>query len=240
MLPDEFIPEQHGDFSNFSFDAKERQPVSKIEFVKNKILEYIENAQEILIKYNFEDKLQKIIDILQEQEVMKTKKDSAQKPIPNKHAFLEKEKLNVFKDTLSNSFQNSFNGSIVKPLSSQKFEETNSSVIQVINQIQSGEENHPFQETSSFSLEPRAHVPVKYSEDKKCTEDEKQNLTKKAEVKFVKAKFNFKKEKPKDLMMKKGEIVEVISTNQNGWWVGKNLTSGEQGYFPFNFVELIE
>lgn len=43
---------------------------------------------------------------------------------------------------------------------------------------------------------------------------------------------------PTTLMLKKGDLVEVISQDAE-WWFGKNRTTGEEGYFPPKFVKKV-
>lgn len=57
---------------------------------------------------------------------------------------------------------------------------------------------------------------------------------------IVRVKFNFTPEKEKDLAIKKGEFIEVLSMNPEGWWYGRNLKNDCKGYFPSNFVEMAE
>lgn len=248
ILPDEFVPnEKTSDLGNFSFDAKEKPTISKIEFVKNKILEFIEESQESLIKYKFEKKLQNIIDILQEQE--KSKENNAVKA--HEHKFSSgkngtggnmKDRINVFKDSLTHSLSGSWSNSLVQQLNSGKYDEQVNPGDEMPINYELQKHEGGFRETSSFSMDPKI---IKENDlfQKPSNVNNDPNLRSqgvKNQIYLVKAKFNFKKEKAKDMQMRKNDVIEVVKMTQNGWWIGKNLNTGEQGYFPLNFVEVLE
>eukprot|EP00466_Bigelowiella_natans_P003780 jgi/Bigna1/131325/aug1.14_g6033 len=51
--------------------------------------------------------------------------------------------------------------------------------------------------------------------------------------------YEYKPQRPADLHIKKGEMVQVLKKNPNGWWYGKNLRTNRLGLFPSNYVEVI-
>ena len=54
---------------------------------------------------------------------------------------------------------------------------------------------------------------------------------------FVKAVYDFKREDFDDLSFKMGDLIEVLdSSDQYGWWVGKDISTGKKGNFPSNYV----
>ena len=60
----------------------------------------------------------------------------------------------------------------------------------------------------------------------------------KKEFDRARAKYAFKAQKDKDLSFNVGDEIIVEKKRSNGWWVG--LCNGRRGYFPNNYVELIE
>ena len=55
---------------------------------------------------------------------------------------------------------------------------------------------------------------------------------------FVRARFDFKATDPSALSFRAGEIIEVITRLESGWWDG--LMGSLRGWFPSNFVEEID
>ena len=60
----------------------------------------------------------------------------------------------------------------------------------------------------------------------------------KKEFERARAKYAFKAQKDKDLSFNVGDEIIIEKKRNNGWWVG--LCNGRRGYFPNNYVELIE
>lgn len=56
---------------------------------------------------------------------------------------------------------------------------------------------------------------------------------------FLKAKFDFAGSDQEDLPFRRGEILTLISKDEEGWWTAKNR-SGETGSIPANYVEKID
>eukprot|EP00039_Didymoeca_costata_P014657 m.239405 g.239405 ORF g.239405 m.239405 type:complete len:103 (-) comp16067_c1_seq7:1784-2092(-) len=46
----------------------------------------------------------------------------------------------------------------------------------------------------------------------------------------------FEGTEPKELPLQIGDLVAISFKGDNGWWVGTNLTSREEGIFPSTFV----
>jgi hypothetical protein len=43
-----------------------------------------------------------------------------------------------------------------------------------------------------------------------------------------------------ELDVKKGDILEILSVGEQGFWEGKNLTTGNEGWFPSDCIEEIQ
>ena len=39
-----------------------------------------------------------------------------------------------------------------------------------------------------------------------------------------------------DLRLKKGDLLHVLDTDDDGWWLARSITSGKSGYIPSNYV----
>lgn len=50
--------------------------------------------------------------------------------------------------------------------------------------------------------------------------------------------FYYDAAEPDELSLKEGDIVEILSQDEEGWWEG--LCNGKKGVFPANFVEVIK
>lgn len=244
-LPDEVPKPDEQQLANFSFDTRDRKLVPKTDVLTGQFLEFMTESETYLVQFSLEDKLGDIFTIIEEQEKIKESQvvknsDSRFGSSKGLGSQLVKDRLNVFKESLTHNLSGSWNNSLVKQMNSGKMEETSGSVIQVINELAKHEPPAEFQETSSFNSEPkRLEIKPEVHNPKPEISTSGQEIDKRT-ISYVKVKFTFKKEKAKDLALKKGDIVEVVKMSQNGWWLGKNLSTGEQGYFPLNFVEVIE
>lgn len=54
----------------------------------------------------------------------------------------------------------------------------------------------------------------------------------------VRALYPFQSTDRSSLCFKKGETIEVLSQLESGWWDG--WSNGQRGWFPSNYVEIIE
>lgn len=125
-MPDEFlVKRQTLDLANFSFDNKDKCSMGKIEYLKHKIITFLDESQETLSELNFTNKLLPILEAYQEQQQQRNKekevtvtKEVEQTVQPSRSTL--KEKINVFKETLNNSLNNSVSNSIVQQTSSLK------------------------------------------------------------------------------------------------------------------------
>ena len=50
--------------------------------------------------------------------------------------------------------------------------------------------------------------------------------------------FDYDAEEKDELNLREGDIIQILSQEDGGWWEG--LCNGKQGVFPSNFVKLIE
>jgi len=55
---------------------------------------------------------------------------------------------------------------------------------------------------------------------------------------FVRARFDFQASDPSALNFKSGDVIEVITRLQSGWWDG--MLGRRRGWFPSNYVEEVE
>jgi hypothetical protein len=53
---------------------------------------------------------------------------------------------------------------------------------------------------------------------------------------FALAIYDFRGEHPEDLSFCRGETVEILRTDNSGWWTGK--LGKKIGTFPYNFVQI--
>jgi hypothetical protein len=54
----------------------------------------------------------------------------------------------------------------------------------------------------------------------------------------VRALYPFQSTDQSSLCFRKGDIIEVLSQLESGWWDG--WSNGQRGWFPSNYVEIIE
>ena len=52
----------------------------------------------------------------------------------------------------------------------------------------------------------------------------------------VVAKYNYEKQRDDELELTKGNRVVVLEESEDKWWRGRNLETGEDGWFPSNYV----
>jgi len=55
---------------------------------------------------------------------------------------------------------------------------------------------------------------------------------------FAIAKFDYNAQKENDLSFNKGDKIRILRKTETGWWIG--LCNNKIGYFPYNFVNVIE
>ncbi|OCT81412.1 tyrosine-protein kinase Blk [Xenopus laevis] len=56
------------------------------------------------------------------------------------------------------------------------------------------------------------------------------------EKKYVTAMYDFVPINTGDLQLRKGEKLQLLSTDNRDWWLAKSLTTGQEGYVPNNYV----
>jgi hypothetical protein len=54
----------------------------------------------------------------------------------------------------------------------------------------------------------------------------------------VRAKHGYTKASEGELSMQKGDEIRVTEEDDTGWW--KGILRGEEGWFPFNYVEEVK
>ena len=55
--------------------------------------------------------------------------------------------------------------------------------------------------------------------------------------KKAKVIFPYDAQKEDELTLKVGDIVDILGTREDGWWSGQ--LGDKEGYFPFNYVEMV-
>lgn len=58
-----------------------------------------------------------------------------------------------------------------------------------------------------------------------------------SEPELALALYDFQGEREGDLAFKRGDIIEIVSKSDSGWWVGS--LNDLKGVFPYNFVKLL-
>ena len=56
--------------------------------------------------------------------------------------------------------------------------------------------------------------------------------------KFVRTTFGYKTSADIELDLKEGDVLKVLKEDDSGWWQGE--INGRIGWFPFNYVKVIE
>ena len=116
-LPDEIsVKKSNYDMANFSFDSKDKYTVKKESYIQHNMVTFIQKNTEVFNIFNFEEKIMNCLFKFENQ-----KKESQNKIEPKETENLLKkstlkEHLNVFKETLTASLNNSFSnqGSVLK------------------------------------------------------------------------------------------------------------------------------
>eukprot|EP01117_Protostelium_nocturnum_P015723 TRINITY_DN611_c0_g1_i1.p1 TRINITY_DN611_c0_g1~~TRINITY_DN611_c0_g1_i1.p1 ORF type:complete len:1240 (+),score=438.53 TRINITY_DN611_c0_g1_i1:253-3972(+) len=125
-----------------------------------------------------------------------------------------------------NSQQDSFLSSRVSEITAQEPPdvESDDEIIQSVKQPEDHNSSQPEESRGSISLDQKVDEedipPPAYEEV------ERQKLI---------ALYNFTARKSNQLELKKGDIIEVISTNESGWWKGR--VGDRSGKFPSNFCK---
>jgi hypothetical protein len=226
VLPDEFTVNCHNnEVKNFSFDAHDKQTITKLDFMKEELLNYVTKSSQILIDFHYEDKLSQIVDLLNKQEGLNEsevlrKEDSSY----SGNSQILKDK-NIFNQSLGNPL-NTFGSSLTKHLSEAKKD---------VSPIKSPTENSQTDERNGKPAFNQHSRPTA-QDDVNAQELEEQAAC----LMIVRAKCTSKKQLEKDLSFVKGDVIEVYVKHNNGWMVGKNLRTGLSGYLPITFVEPID
>lgn len=55
---------------------------------------------------------------------------------------------------------------------------------------------------------------------------------------YVRARFNYVADDPTSLSFKSGDIIQVMTRLESGWWDG--VVHGQRGWFPSNYCEMME
>ncbi|BGP16758.1 hypothetical protein JCM10213_002149 [Rhodosporidiobolus nylandii] len=56
---------------------------------------------------------------------------------------------------------------------------------------------------------------------------------------FVRALYDYSGADPSSLSFRQGEILEILSTLESGWWDGVALNTGERGWLPSNYCTVV-
>lgn len=242
-LPDEVPAPDAQDAANFSFDAKERKMVSKFDFLKDRLLEFLGSIQELILANNVEEKLMDVINIIEEQAAAKEQLSSRGGEVRYGSGNggmnpAVRDRINVFKESMNNSLSGSWHSSLTKQMNSGRMEESNASVANVIRELERPKRSPSFGDTPRFTSEPQKLDVGPEPQAARPTMDRPGLEVK--QIQFVRARHNFTKQKASDLSLKKGELIEVLQKSPTGWWTGKSLETGAIGNFPLNLVEILE
>jgi hypothetical protein len=242
-LPEEVAAPESHDAANFSFDAKEKKMVSKFEYLKDRLLEFLGSIQDLILANNAEDKLMDVINIIEEQAALREQQST--KGGEGRYGSASggmnlavRDRINVFKESMSNSLSGSWHSSLARQMNSGRMDESNGSVVNVIRELERQKRPSNFADTPRFvsepqklDVEPEPHAPRPLA-DIKPHEPKT--------IQFVKAIHFFDRQKPSDLALKKGELIEVLRKAPTGWWTGKSMETGEVGNFPLNLVQILD
>ena len=79
-------------------------------------------------------------------------------------------------------------------------------------------------------------------EDSKVAGKQKPPMPPARQISLVAAKalYDYEATNEGDLALTNGDIISVTEQNDNGWWKGRNNRTGESGYFPGNYCELLD
>lgn len=55
---------------------------------------------------------------------------------------------------------------------------------------------------------------------------------------LVRAMYDFHSEDPTNLTFQRDDVIQVLAQLDSGWWAG--LIDGRQGWFPSNYVEVLD
>ena len=55
---------------------------------------------------------------------------------------------------------------------------------------------------------------------------------------LVRAMYDFESEDATNLTFKKDDVIQVLAQLESGWWAGH--CQGRQGWFPSNYVQVLE
>lgn len=54
------------------------------------------------------------------------------------------------------------------------------------------------------------------------------------------ALYNYDKKRDDELQLYKGQRIMILEESEDDWWRGRNMESGQDGWFPSNYVEMIQ
>jgi len=57
---------------------------------------------------------------------------------------------------------------------------------------------------------------------------------------YAKAVFKFEGAQADDLSFDEDDVIIVLQKDESGWWTGRNVHTGQEGDFPFNYVEILD
>ena len=49
-------------------------------------------------------------------------------------------------------------------------------------------------------------------------------------------KYDYDSRTDDDLSFKKGDLLYIVSTDDEDWWFGRSVATGKEGYIPSNYV----
>jgi Variant SH3 domain len=57
------------------------------------------------------------------------------------------------------------------------------------------------------------------------------------DVSFYEAMYPYAATHDGDITLQAGDVIRVLSTNEDGWWHGTVVSSDETGFFPSSYVQ---
>lgn len=71
------------------------------------------------------------------------------------------------------------------------------------------------------------------------SEPEKKKKKKKKAKGTCRALHDYEKQNPDELSFAQDDIITIVNDKNEGWWIGR-LPSGDEGWFPVNFTEIVD
>ena len=166
--------------------------------------------------------------------VNKTKKNRKISNQPNSNRFIEfmenkHDKQGEFEDIRS-SINSNFDNKSFHGRNNSQISQNNTHNNYIVNKTNDKALVNSLSLSEGFDL-------LNLNKPKEIYKEEKKNNFEKTKIFYV-AKFDFIPKRKIELQFKKGDLIEVILTSDDGWWQG--VLNGKKGMFPHNYVDKTE